>query len=164
VGGRRAFVYYISSTQVNVLAPVGGLAGPEPVVLTNSDGSSAPVMVPQADYSPSFFLFGGKYVAAAHANGTYLGPTALGNGFTPAAPGETVVLYGNGFGQISPAIVPGAGAQAGTLPIKPIITIGGLIATVSFAGAISPGLYQFNVVVPANAASGDNAVRSLIRV
>jgi uncharacterized protein (TIGR03437 family) len=158
IGGRRAFVYYISSTQVNVLAPVGGLAGSEQVVLTNSYGSSAPVMVPQAAYSPSFFLFGGKYVAATHANGTYLGPEALGAGFTPAAPGETVILYGNGFGQVSPAIVPGAGAQSGTLPAKPTITIGGLNATVSFAGAISPGLYQFNVVVPANAASGDNTV------
>jgi uncharacterized protein (TIGR03437 family) len=158
IGGRRAFVYYISSTQVNVLAPVGGLAGSEPVVLTNSDGSSAPVTVSQAAFSPSFFLFGGKYVAATHANGTYLGPEALGAGFTPASPGDTVILYGNGFGQISPAIIPGSGSQSGTLPVKPTITIGGLNATVSFAGAISPGLYQFNVVVPANATNGDNAV------
>jgi uncharacterized protein (TIGR03437 family) len=29
---------------------------------------------------------------------------------------------------------------------------------VQFAGLVSPGLYQFNVIVPASAPDGDNAV------
>jgi uncharacterized protein (TIGR03437 family) len=37
-----------------------------------------------------------------------------------------------------------------------VINIGGIPATVAFAGIISPGLYQLNVVVPASAPSGDN--------
>jgi len=36
--------------------------------------------------------------------------------------------------------------------------IGNIQAEVQYAGLISPGLYQFNVVVPANAAPGDNAI------
>jgi uncharacterized protein (TIGR03437 family) len=36
--------------------------------------------------------------------------------------------------------------------------IGNIQATVQFAGLISPGLYQFNVVVPATAPQGDNAI------
>jgi uncharacterized protein (TIGR03437 family) len=40
----------------------------------------------------------------------------------------------------------------------PAITIGGQTAQLAFAGLISPGLYQFNVVVPTNAPSGDDAV------
>ena len=158
INGHAAFVYYISPTQVNALAPLDGAVGNVQVSLSTSNGSSAPVSVPQAAYAPSFFLFSGKYVAATHANGNYLGPASLGTGFTPAAPGEIVLLYANGFGEITPGIIPGAAAQAGMLPVNPVITIGGIKAAVQFAGAISPGLYQFNVVVPANAASGDNPV------
>jgi uncharacterized protein (TIGR03437 family) len=29
---------------------------------------------------------------------------------------------------------------------------------VTFAGLISPGLYQFNVIVPATVSSGDNSI------
>ena len=45
-----------------------------------------------------------------------------------------------------------------SLPITPVIQIGGFVASVSFAGLISPGLYQFNVVAPPNAPDGDNAL------
>jgi uncharacterized protein (TIGR03437 family) len=44
------------------------------------------------------------------------------------------------------------------LPTLPVIQVGGATATVTFAGVVSPGLFQFNLVVPANAASGDNTV------
>jgi uncharacterized protein (TIGR03437 family) len=40
----------------------------------------------------------------------------------------------------------------------PAIRIGGLSATVQYAGVVSPGLYQFNVVVPMSAADGDDPV------
>ena len=35
----------------------------------------------------------------------------------------------------------------------PVIRIGGVVATVQFAGMVSPGEFQFNVVVPNIAAS-----------
>ena len=38
------------------------------------------------------------------------------------------------------------------------VTIGGIVATVSFAGLVGPGLYQINVAVPAGLANGDQAV------
>jgi uncharacterized protein (TIGR03437 family) len=41
------------------------------------------------------------------------------------------------------------------VPSRVAATIGGLNATVLFAGLVAPGEYQINVVVPA-AASGDN--------
>jgi uncharacterized protein (TIGR03437 family) len=40
----------------------------------------------------------------------------------------------------------------------PQITIGGVPATVAFAGIVEAGLYQFNVVIP-NAGSGDQILR-----
>jgi uncharacterized protein (TIGR03437 family) len=39
-----------------------------------------------------------------------------------------------------------------------LIKIAGITATVQFAGLVSPGLYQFNIVVPAATPDGDNAL------
>ena len=69
-----------------------------------------------------------------------------------------VVLYANSFGPVSPAVVAGSEAQSGDLPASPVIDIGGLPASVQFAGLVSPGLYQFNVVVPSSAPDGDNPI------
>jgi uncharacterized protein (TIGR03437 family) len=106
-------------------------------------------------YSPSFFIFGaGPYVVATHANGNLLGPASLYPGLsTPAAPGEVVALYANGFGPVSPPVTSGSGLQSGSLPVLPVIQIGEISASVQFAGLVSPGLFQFNVVVPAAAKS-----------
>ncbi len=158
VNGQNAFVDYISPTQVNALTPLDATNGPVKVVLTSAGVASAPVTVTLGPVAPSFFLFAGKYVAATHVDYSYLGPASLGAGFTPAAPGETILLFANGFGNANPAIVPGASTQVGTLPVNPAITIGGIAAKVSNSALISPGLYQFNVVVPANVPSGDNAM------
>jgi uncharacterized protein (TIGR03437 family) len=111
-----------------------------------------------ADFEAALPLFGTTYVAATHTDYSLLGPTSLGPGFTPARPGETVVLYAFGFGLPTTALVNGASTQSGSLPALPQIQIGGAPAPVSFAGVISPGLYQFNVTIPAAAANGDNAV------
>jgi uncharacterized protein (TIGR03437 family) len=53
--------------------------------------------------------------------------------------------------------VTGSASQTGTLTPLPIVTIGGIPAAVFFAGINGPpGLFQFNVMVPANAPTGDN--------
>jgi uncharacterized protein (TIGR03437 family) len=101
------------------------------------------------------------YVIAQHANFSLLGPASMsqpGASFTPARPGETIILYANGFGLPSTTIVEGSATQTGQLPALPTVQIGNLPANVTFAGVISPGLYQLNVTVPASAPSGDNAV------
>ena len=60
---------------------------------------------------------------------------------------------------ISPAAVSGESSQTGTLAPLPVVTIGGIAAAVKFAGINGPpGLFQFNVVVPANAPTGDNTL------
>jgi len=110
--------------------------------------------------APAFFVFsGGPQVAAEHADGSFLGSATLYPGFTtPAKPGETVVLYGNGFGPTSVPVVSGAATQSGTLPVLPAVKIGGMTATVVFAGLIFPGEFQFNVVVPDSLADGDQPI------
>ena len=62
-------------------------------------------------------------------------PTTSVPAGTPAAPGEVIVLYGNGFGATNPKAVNGQ-VQSGAAPLveTPVITIGGTNAKVAFAG------------------------------
>jgi len=159
INGVSAYVSYISPAQVNALTPPGLQAGVAQVQVTNNGQQSAIVGVQLQSYSPTFFTFNGAYIAALHADGTILAPASLYPGLSvPAQRGEIVALYGNGFGPVSTAVSPGSLQQSGTLPVMPVVTVGGTQTTLTFAGLVSPGLYQFNVVIPSNAASGDNAV------
>lgn len=162
VNGQSAFVYYVSPTQLNVLTPPDTLPGTVSVQVINSAGAS-PVFTTQGQAaSPSFFAFnGGSYLAATHADGSLLGPTTLFPGAsTPARPGEQILLYGNGFGATTTALVSGSPSQSGVLPALPTVSIGGFLATVQFAGLISPGLFQVNVTVPSQAPDGDLMIRA----
>lgn len=164
VNGNPAYVYYISSGQIDVLTPLDNTIGTNiPVVVTNGTALSTALNVNEGALSPAFALSGGsKYLAATHASGTYVGSASEGAGFTPAAPGEEIVLYGFGFGLPSGgSLEAGSSTQSGTLPALPVIQIGGQPAQVDFAGLISPGLYQFNVVVPSTASIGDNPVTAV---
>ena len=160
INGVNAFVYYISPTQINVLTPPNLPTGLAQIRVTNAGVQSAAATVVSAAISPTFFEFGaGPYVTAVHADGSLLGPTTLYPGYTtPARAGETVLLFANGFGPTSSAVVSGSEQQGGNLATAPVVTIGGIQAAVQFAGLISPGLYQFNVVVPDNIPSGDNSI------
>jgi uncharacterized protein (TIGR03437 family) len=158
VNGKSAFVYYISPTQVNILTPPDAMQASVPVKLTTGGVTSAVFTVQTQQLSPSFFVFnGGPYAAAVHLDGTYVGPATLYPGLsTPAKPGETILLFANGFGSTTVPVVSGSLIQSGPLETLPVLKIGGLTAVVSFAGLVAPGEFQFNVIVPATAGDGDN--------
>ncbi|MBZ5610168.1 MAG: SBBP repeat-containing protein [Acidobacteriia bacterium] len=157
MNGEKAFVYYISGTQVNVLTPPDLAPGPVQVQLSNAGFASAPFTAQAQQYSLSFFIIGaGPYVLAQHGDGSLIGPSSLFPGSTtPVVPGETIMLYANGFGPTVPPVVSGALTQAGNLPSLPDVKVGGIPAEVSFAGVISPGLYQINAKIPPSAPNGD---------
>src|SRR6202041_2915727 len=159
VNGVPAYVYYISPTQVNIPTPPNAISASVPVRVSVNGVVSANFMVQAQTESPSFFVFGGgPYIAATHANGSYLGPSSLYPGLTtPAQPGETIVMYANSFGSTSIPVVSGSETQSGTLSPVPVITIGGVAAKVTFAGLVAAGEFQFNVVVPPSLANGDQA-------
>jgi len=150
-------MFYISPTQVNILTPPDALSGSVAIELTYNSVTSASISVPAQTLSPSFFVFGGTpYVAARHADYSLLGPASLFAGSTtPAKPGETVLLYANGFGATSVPVVSGSEVQSGSLSPLPVVEIGGVNAFVAFAGLVAPGEFQFNVTVPASLADGD---------
>jgi len=159
VNGKAAYVYYISDKQINVLTPLDDTFGAAPIVVTNGAVSSAAFTATMRAEAPSLLLFGAsKYVVATHADGSLLGPTALsvpGYTFTPARPGETIVLWGVGFGLPATTLVEGSATQFGALPTPPLFQIDGATVQLLSAAVVSPGLYQFNVVVPDATGSGD---------
>ena len=161
VNGKAAYVYYISPSQINILTPPDPLPAAPQVAVTNH-GVTASATASAAAISPSFFVLSdGLHLAAVHTDGSLIGPTSFsvpGYTFRPAQPGETVLLFANGFGPTSAPIVSGSSTQSGALTPLPSITIGGVAATVGFAGLTSPGLFQFNVTIPNNVPGGDEPV------
>jgi len=77
--------------------------------------------------------------------------------FRPATP-RASCWCGDSFGLPLSTLTAGADVQLGVLPSLAQVIIGGTTATVQYTELISPGLHQTNVVVPSNAANGDNAV------
>jgi uncharacterized protein (TIGR03437 family) len=160
MNGEKTYLYYISGTQLGVLTPPDLVAGPVQVVVTNNSVVSNTFTVQAQTIAPAFFVYSGtSYVAATHVHGQLVGPTTLYPGSTtPATTGETLVLYVNGCGNTSVPFVKGSDMQSGDLVPLPVVKIGGITATVGFAGAVSAGLYQVNVIVPAGLKAGDNSI------
>jgi uncharacterized protein (TIGR03118 family) len=158
VNGKPAFVYYISPKQIDVLTPVDTATGPVDVVVTSNTMPSTTASVSLQQFSPALFLLkDGKSLAALHASGGVVGAATLYPGVsTPAKAGETIVLFGTGFGQTNPAIANGQIVTAPAVCVNtPTVSFGGTPAQVAFAGLVSAGVYQFNVVVPGTAKAGD---------
>jgi uncharacterized protein (TIGR03437 family) len=163
VDGKAAYVYYISPTQLNVLAPADAAVGPVQVQVTYGGQTSNSVSATESTFSPAMFMFdalGQKYVAAVRVDGQFIGPTTLYPGLTaPAHAGDILQLYATGFGPTNPATTIGQ-TFGGAPPAANTVTatIGGVPATVQFAGLVGPGEYQFNIVAPAGLPSGDNLI------
>ncbi len=112
-----------SPSQVNVQVPSNVGTGPQPlIVTTQSGGPSNSYSVAVNSEQPgllaplSFKLGGNQYVVALFPdNTTYVLPSGAVAGITsrPAQPGDTIILYGVGFGAVIPAIP--AGQLAGPL-------------------------------------------------
>ncbi len=165
IGGKAAYVDYVSPGQVNAQVPSGIAIGPQAVVVTTAGGASLATTVTVNPVEPgilapaSFILPAGQYAVALFPDGkTYVLPrgTNAGVPVAPAKPGDTIILYGVGFGPVVPDI--GAGVivqQANTLNSFQA-SFAGIPATVSFAGLVQGflGLYQFNIVIP-NVAAND---------
>jgi uncharacterized protein (TIGR03437 family) len=166
IDGRSAAVYYISPVQLNVQAPADTASGPVQVVVTNSYGVGDGTTTLQP-FALGFFSFQAKYPAAVHSDGVLVAPVGYFGSSTvsrPAQPGEILAIYGTGFGPTNPA-TPAGQIVSGAAPLSYLnqlqVTIGGVPATVQFAGIVAAGEYQLNVTVP-QLANGDQPILATI--
>ena len=168
VGGQAAFISYISPNQINAQIPSATGLGSQEIRVVAAGVASNPqtITVNQVQpglLAPASLMLGDKqYTEALFPDGTTVAlPGAMqsamqGSAARPARPGETMVLYGVGFGPVTPDAGAGDVVQQDNSLVLPLrVFFGGMPATVSYAG-LAPGtvgLYQFNVVVPNTAAS-----------
>jgi uncharacterized protein (TIGR03437 family) len=165
INGKPAYVAYISPSQINVQSPADSTLGPVPVEVT-FNGSTSPSGTAQLQAaSPGFFLWRGKYAVATRPDFSLVAPDGLFDGVTtvPAKPGDTVILWGTGFGATNPVVPQGVLPPASPVAnvANPVtVTIGNIAAPVAGAAITpgNPGLYQIAVQVPAGAPDGDLAV------
>ncbi|MEO5925641.1 MAG: IPT/TIG domain-containing protein [Bryobacteraceae bacterium] len=165
IGGKAAYVNYVSPTQINVQVPSGVATGASTLTVTTPKGTSAPFAVNVESVKPGLlaplsFKLGGtqNLVALFPDNATYVLPPGAINGVTSrrARAGDTIIVYGVGFGSVDKNIGPGQIAQQVNALTSPLVVrFGSAQATVSYGG-LAPnfvGLYQFNIVVPSVSAN-----------
>jgi len=163
IGGQPAYVNFISSGQINVVAPNVGF-GTMPVIVTTSGGVSQSFTVNSQQFGPAFFTWpGGQPVATrqdfswAVQSGTF--PTVT---TTPAKPGDVIILWGAGFGPTTPAAPVGVQVPPNSYPTaNPVtVTVGGISAQV-YGAALAPGfagLFQVAIQIPSSLANGNYPV------
>jgi uncharacterized protein (TIGR03437 family) len=167
IDGKPAFVYYISPSQINVQAPSDSAVGTVNVVVDNNGNISAPATAQLQAVAPAFFLYPGTNYAVTSRLPDYalLGDPSAVPGTVAAKPGDTVVLWGTGFGATKPAVVAGTTVSgAPTVVTAPTFTVGGVaaqvISTVLTVG--SAGLYQATIQLPATVPTGAAAVQAFV--
>ena len=168
MGGKPAYVYYISPGQLNVLAPTVP-AGPLTVTVTTPGGASASFAATASIYGPAFFLWPGSQAVATRQDYTYAVKAGTFAGATTVAakPGEVLILWGSGFGPTVPAAPVGASVPAGggySTASAPTLTINSTPATV-YGAALAPGssgLYQIAIQVPTTLADGEWPIQASI--
>jgi uncharacterized protein (TIGR03437 family) len=160
IGGYEAPLFYADSGQVNAQVPFELTPGVATLVVTGKDAAGAPGTVTIVNAQPGVFTVS----QSGTGQGVVLdGLNNLVDSSHAVKAGEAVVIYATGLGATSPAVATGQAAPAVpplalvTTPVK--VTIGGVEATVEFAG-LAPGfvgLHQVNARVPAGVSPG-NAV------
>jgi len=174
-GTTRWNLYYVSPTQIDVVAGQVPTSGTVPVTVVANCGtaietSSAVMNVPVAAATPEFLYFletesGMNPVAAINAssNNSYIGTPGLMSGatFAPVSIGDIVTAFGVGWGATTPS------EPIGTLdPVPSVLsssyslTLGGVAVPTSdilYIGLspLSAGLYQVNFTVPSGVPSGN---------
>jgi minor extracellular serine protease Vpr len=155
----------------NVL-PAGQTSGTVNVVVTVFGTQTAPQPVQIVPQAPGIFTIPPGVGNAVLVNlsaapdptsGLIAAPAGSIQGLTtgPIARGSFAFMYATGLGIMTPPVANGDadGARHDALTL-PKLTIGGVDATVLFAGQAPgfPGVYQVNLQIPNNAPTGDKVV------
>ena len=142
-------------------APSDSTLGTVNVVVDNNGVFSAPVQVQLQSYAPAFFLDPGTNAAIASLLPNY---NVVGTATAPAHPGDTLVLWGTGFGPTTPPAPAGTKVSGIASTPRPVVTVGGTPVTV-IGSVLTPGtagVYQIAIQLPTNMFTGTLAIQATI--
>jgi uncharacterized protein (TIGR03437 family) len=161
IDGKPAFVSYISPSQINVQAPSDNATGAVAVIVNNNSVPSAPGTVQLQAAAPAFFLYPGTLYAVTSQLPGYV---PVGTPSAPAKPGDTLVLWGTGFGATNPVVSAGVVVSGTPMAATPTVTIGGVAVPVvnALLSAGSVGLYQITIQLPADVPTGAVEVQASV--
>jgi uncharacterized protein (TIGR03437 family) len=168
IGGKAAYIDFISPGQINLLAPDVGF-GPLDLTVTSPGGTSAAFTVTSSEYGPAFFQWPNNQPVATRQDFSYAvkNGTFPGTATVPAKPGDVIILWGTGFGPTNPIAPAGAPVPSDatySTTTLPTITIDNASATV-YGAALAPGfggLYQVAIQVPTSIPDGDWSIQASI--
>jgi len=168
VNGRAAPVYLVSPTQISVLIPYetsGEFFGTFQVIVNGSKSNTVTVYVDNS--APGIYSLTENGIGPAailHANFTEVTDSS------PAVPGETVLLFMNGLGTVTPQVGDGAAGPSNPLSYSDEYNASNIyiglddgsgnfpMVNITYAG-LAPGfagLYQVNFTLPTSGlANGD---------
>lgn len=159
VAGQRAYVAYVSPSQINAIAP-DVKSGTVTVAVNGPNGVSVTTAAVAQSAQPAFFQWG-AYAVATHQdyslavkNGTFAKPTM------PAAPGQIITLWGTGFGPTNPVAPEGIEVPSGVTyeTATPVAVTLGNTPLLVYGAALAPGLaalYQIAIQIPQSLPDGD---------
>ncbi len=165
VGSQYAYIAYAGPTQINFLLPSTVPAGLQNVEVTMPAGGMQSSVQINA-VAPGLFAYmlnGNNYPAALIAGSAVVvaAAGALSSPSRPATAGDFVELYGTGMGPTNPAAPDGV-VFSQAYPASNLsafqVTIGGIAATVTFAGLVGPGLFQIDIQIPNGLNGGDQPI------
>ena len=156
IGGIAAPLFYVSPNQINAQIPFELTAGNQYQLIVNANGAlTTPQPIQLNSGTPSILDFSSGAVVAQHLDGSLIGDSS------PAAPGESVVIYSSGLGLTDLPVASGAASPSdppARVADPPVLTLDGNTVSVLFAG-LTPGfvgLYQVNFQVPPEMTSGNH--------
>ena len=160
VGGQLAPLFFVSPGQINLQIPASLAARPQPwraVVVREGLDSAAADEVHVRPTAP------GLFPVVAHADFSLVGRGEL-EGSTPARAGETVILFGTGFGPTDPPVVEGllpTFIAPIVLPHRIFLNGSELPPEATYYIGQAPGLaglQQINLTLPVALEAGDHEV------
>jgi uncharacterized protein (TIGR03437 family) len=163
LGGVALPLLYASDGQVNAQVPSALPVNTQQqiMVIRNGNAPSVPDQVGIAQASPAIYTISQNGSGQGAIVDSFTGVVKDSN--SPATASDFISIYCNGLGQVSPVVPDGqpAGSNPPSSTVNKVtVTIGGVPATVSFAG-LSPGyagLYQVNVQMPSGVTPGNQSV------
>jgi uncharacterized protein (TIGR03437 family) len=150
VDGRAAAISFVSPNQLNVQIPDYTASGSVKVEVNSPYGLATGTASVQL-LAPAIFpvaIGNTTFAAAVGLDGVLIAPPVQIPGARLARPGESLQVFGTGFGET--VVHQPAGQLVNPTPLADIVTatVCGQPARVSYAGLVGVGLNQINITVP----------------